>query len=106
MKLCDPGRSRAPARRLTLENIPFSWARNLGPGAAWSIGEIVKARVAVVGLDGDFGAHSLRAGFATAAARGGFGEAAIMKHGRWKSVAVARRYIRAGNRWDESVPVL
>ena len=74
--------------------------------SAWAIGEIVKARVIAVGLDGDFGAHSLRAGFATAAARGGFGEAAIMKHGRWKSAAVARRYIRAGNRWDESVTIL
>ena len=62
----------------------------------WAIGEIVKGRVAAVGLDGDFGAHSLRAGFATAAARGGFAEAAIMKHGRWKTAAVARRYIRAG----------
>lgn len=72
----------------------------------WAIGEIVKSRVAAAGLAGDFGAHSLRSGFATAAARGGFGEAAIMKHGRWKSVAVARRYIRAGNRWDESVSVL
>ena len=42
----------------------------------------------------------------TSAARGGFGEAAIMKHGRWKSAAVARRYIRAGNRWNDSVSVL
>jgi len=65
-----------------------------------------KMRVAAAGLTGDFGAHSLRSGFATAAARGGFAEAAIMKHGRWRSVAVARRYIRAGNRWDESVSVL
>jgi len=61
---------------------------NLSP---WAIGEVVKTRVAIAGLVGDFGAHSLRSGFATAAARGGFGEAAIMKHGRWKSVAVARR---------------
>lgn len=67
----------------------------------WAIGEIVKSRVAGAGLAGDSGAHSLRSGFATAAARCGFGEAAIMKHGRWKTVAVARRYIRAGNRWDE-----
>ena len=76
---------------------------NLSP---WAIGEIVKSRVAAAGLVGDFGAHSLRSGFATSAARGGFSEAATMKHGRWKSVAVARRYIRAGNRWDESVSVL
>ena len=70
------------------------------------MGEIVKARVAAAGLAGDFGAHPLRSGFALSAARSGFGEAAIMKHGRWKSVAVARRYTRAGNRWDERVSVV
>ncbi len=97
------------AARLAEGNIFRSIDRHGAIGAKlspWAIGEIVKARVAAVGLDGDFGAHSLRAGFATAAARGGFGEAAIMRHGRWKSAAVARRYIRAGNRWDESVSVL
>ena len=34
------------------------------------------------GLEGDFAGHSLRAGFATAAARAGRSEAAIMRHGR------------------------
>ncbi len=29
-------------------------------------------------------------------------EAAVMRHGRWKSVQVARRYIRAGTRWDDN----
>ena len=76
---------------------------NLSP---WAIGEIVKARVAAAGLVDDFAAHSLRSNFATSAAHSGFGEAAIMKHGRWKSVAVARRYTRADNRWDESDSVL
>lgn len=61
---------------------------------------MVAARATAVGLDGDFGAHSLRSGFATSAARAGRLEAAIMRHGRWKSVQVARRYIRAGTRWD------
>jgi hypothetical protein len=42
--------------------------------------------------------YSLRAGFATAAARAGRSEAAIMCHGRWKSVQIARRYIRQGAR--------
>lgn len=53
-----------------------------------------------------FRAHPRRSGFVTSAARGGFGEAAIMKHGRWKSVAVALRCTRVGNRWDQSVNVL
>lgn len=73
-------------------------------GAALSdraVANMVAARAAAAGLDGDFAAHSLRSGFATAAARAGRLEAAIMRHGRWKSVQVARRYIRAGARWDD-----
>jgi integrase len=62
----------------------------------------VAAHAAATGLEGDFAGHSLRAGFATAAARAGRSEAAIMRHGRWKSVQIARRYIRQGARWDEN----
>jgi integrase len=76
---------------------------NLGAAlSAWAIGEIVKRRAADVGLEGDFGGHSLRSGLATSAARAGKTEASIMRHGRWKSVEVARRYIRAGQRWDDN----
>jgi hypothetical protein len=25
-----------------------------------------------------------------------------MRHGRWKSVQIARRYIRQGTRWDDN----
>ena len=67
-----------------------------------ALAEIVAARAAAAGLDGDFAGHSLRAGFATAAARAGRSEAAIMRHGRWKSVQIARRYIRQGARWDDN----
>ena len=66
--------------------------------SARAIGQLVAARVAAVGIDGNFAAHSLRSGFATSAARTGRQEAAIMRHGRWKSVQVARRYMRAGTR--------
>jgi hypothetical protein len=58
--------------------------------------------VEVLSLEGDFAGHSLRAGFATAAARAGCSEAGIMRHGRWKSVQIARRYIRQGARWDDN----
>ncbi len=40
-------------------------------------------------------------GFATSAARANKSEAAIMRQGRWKSIPVARRYIRAGSRWHD-----
>jgi integrase len=42
-------------------------------------------------------AHSTRAGFATQAAANGATERAIMDQGRWKSLAVARTYIRRGS---------
>jgi integrase len=68
-----------------------------------ALAEIVAARAAATGLEGDFAGHSLRAGFATAAARAGRSEAAIMRHGRWKSVKIARRYIRQGARRDDNL---
>lgn len=70
-----------------------------------AIATIVRARAESAGGDGDFAGHSLRAGFATAAARAGRTEAAIMRHGRWKSVQVARRYIRQGSRWLDNPEV-
>jgi hypothetical protein len=79
--------------------------RHGNPGPALSdraLADIVTARAAAAGLEGDFAGHSLRAGFATAAARAGRSEAAIMRHGRWKSVQIARRYIRQGARWDDN----
>ncbi len=44
-----------------------------------------------------FTAHSTRSGFATQAAANGATEAAIMAQGRWKSLQVARGYIRRGS---------
>jgi integrase len=41
-----------------------------------------------------FGAHSLRAGMATAAAENNASELAIMKRGGWKSVNMVLRYVR------------
>jgi integrase len=67
-----------------------------------ALADIVAARAAAAGLEGDFAGHSLRAGFATAAAGAGRSEAAIMRHGRWKSVQIARRYIRQGARWYDN----
>jgi integrase len=67
-----------------------------------AIAVIIQKRVEIAGIVGDFGGHSLRAGFATAAARAGRTETAIMRHGRWKSVQVARRYIRHGSRWIDN----
>jgi hypothetical protein len=51
---------------------------NLGPRSDRALADIVVARAAAAGLDGDFAGHSLRAGFATAATRAGRSAAAIM----------------------------
>lgn len=67
-----------------------------------AIANIIQARAPGENIGG----HSLRSGFATSAARDGHSEAAIMRHGRWKSVVVARGYIREGALWDESIGVL
>jgi len=73
---------------------------NIGSNlTATAIASIIRARTAAAGIPGDFAGHSLRAGFATTAAQAGRSEASIMQHGRWKSVQVARRYIRCGSRW-------
>ena len=49
-----------------------------------------------------FRSHSLRAGFATQAARAGAHERAIMGHTRHKSEKVLREYIRDGQLFEEN----
>ncbi len=44
--------------------------------------------------DGQYSAHSLRAGFATAAADAGIGDHRIAQHGRWRSLRTVERYVR------------
>jgi integrase len=79
---------------------------NIGANVtATAIASIVRARAIAAGIPGDFAGHSLRAGFATTAAHAGRSEASIMRHGRWKSVEVARRYIRYGSHWLDNAAV-
>ncbi len=70
--------------------------------SGYAVAVITATRAQDAGLDGDFAGHSLRSGFATAAARAGSTERAIMRHGRWTDSASARRYIRDGNRWEDN----
>ena len=71
----------------------------LGQGrlSGQAVAEIVKRAAVRIGRDpAMYGGHSLRAGMATSAAQAGAGEAAIQRHGRWKSLVV-RRYVRHGS---------
>ncbi|WP_420497434.1 site-specific integrase [Parafrankia sp. FMc2] len=77
-------------------------AVRLYPG---SVARIVQRRVAAAGLDpADFAGHSLRSGFATAAARAGVTDRSIMRQGRWRSAASLESYVRAGRLFDADNP--
>ena len=68
-----------------------------------SVARVVKRAASRAGLDPKaYSGHSLRAGFATQAARAGAHERAIMKHTRHKSEKVLREYIRDGQLFDEN----
>ncbi|OHV42420.1 integrase [Parafrankia colletiae] len=70
-----------------------------------SVARIVQRRVAAAGLDpADFAGHSLRSGFATAAARAGVTDRSIMRQGRWRSAASLESYVRAGRLFDADNP--
>ena len=70
-----------------------------GPGvSAAAVNRIVQRAVARTGTDpARYSAHSLRAGFATAAAEAGVDERSIMAQTGHKSLTVARGYIREGS---------
>lgn len=78
----------------------ISHAQTIGGGLdPRSVGEIIKKLLALAGMSPaelrHYGAHSLRAGFATEAWRNGATELAIMRQTGHKSSAMVRRYIRA-----------
>ena len=65
--------------------------------AGKAIADIVKAAARGAGYDpAKYGAHSLRSGWATSAARGGADLAHIMQQTGHRNAEVARRYIHAG----------
>jgi integrase len=68
-----------------------------------SVALIVKRAVSRIGLDpAEFGGHSLRAGFATSAAKAGAPERAIMRQTGHRSLPMLRRYIRDGELFTEN----
>ena len=68
-----------------------------------AVANIVKRAAAAAGLDpADYAGHSLRSGMATAAARAGASERAIMNQTRHRSVAMVRRYIHRGQMFADN----
>ena len=81
--------------------LPLNGELGETPLTGRSLSRIVKRSVALVGLDeAKYSGHSLRAGFATAAAAAGFSEAEIMRQTGHRSPLMARRYIRDAELWQ------
>jgi integrase len=66
------------------------------------VARLVKRVCDQAGLVGDYSGHSLRAGFATAAAAAGASERAIMAQTGHKSVLIARGYIRPATLFEDN----
>lgn len=87
-----------------------AWIERAGitSGSLFGIGEktvcrIVQRAAERAGIDAErVSGHSLRAGFATAAAAAGVHERDIQRQTGHKSTAVLRRYIRAGEVWRDN----
>lgn len=69
----------------------------LSPAA---VGEIVQRRAKLAGLEGDFGAHSLRSGFVTEASRQGVSLPAIMAMTEHRAVSSVMGYFQTGGAAD------
>jgi integrase len=66
------------------------------------VARLVKRVADQAGLVGDYSGHSLRAGFATAAAAAGASERSIMAQTGHKSLIIARGYIRPAQLFDDN----
>lgn len=71
--------------------------------SARAVARCVQRAVKLIGLDPEpYGAHSLRSGFATSAAKAGAPGWSIQQQTGHRSVAMLRSYIQAGRIWDET----
>jgi site-specific recombinase XerD len=70
-----------------------------------SIATIIKNYAQAAGLNpSQVSGHSLRRGFGTQMGRNGEPMHILMRHGRWRTEAVAREYIDAGSQFSEDNP--
>ena len=74
------------------------WKQRVGPALSpAAVGEIVQRRAKLAGLEGDFGGHSLRAGFVTEASRQGVPLPAIMAMTEHRAVSSVMGYFQTGS---------
>ena len=68
-----------------------------------SVSRIIKRAISATGRDASaYSGHSLRAGFATSAAKKGKAERAIMRQTGHRSVVMVRKYIRDAELWTDN----
>lgn len=65
--------------------------------SADQVAKIVQRRAQLVGLEGDWAAHSLRSGFVTGAGRQGLPLGEVMTMTEHRSVSTVMRYFQAGS---------
>lgn len=77
------------------------WKNRVGPALLpGSVAAIVKRRASLAGLEGNFGAHSLRSGFVTEAGKQGVPLPAVMAMTEHRSVASVIGYFQSGQAED------
>ena len=74
----------------------------LQPGrmGAGAVARCVQRLAKKAGMGGDFGAHSLRSGFATSAIGAGVAREYVMRQGGWNSERIMRGYVRAAEEFS------
>ena len=93
-------RGRCARRR---PGVPHVQRRKEAHRKPHDVARLVKRLTLAAGIEGDFAAHSLRAGFITsAAATKGVSEADIQRVSGHRSVAILRGYVRRATVFDEA----
>ena len=111
--VCDTPPGPAPPRSPRADHTRIELLAHVDPDAvdrhghvrgaldARAIHALARRVATALGLDAsEYGAHSLRASYATLAYRSGLPEVEVMRHGGWRSAQVMRRYVREAERWS------
>lgn len=89
-------------RNKKLDNVPIFHNAGYRPIVERTVSRIIDRAASLARLEAHYSSHALRRGFATHAARCGISEARIMRHGRWRSSAVAAGYVERAKLWTEN----
>lgn len=86
---------------LAWDKLTFSHPQGIGPITPGQVSRIVKRYVKHAGWPGKYSGHSLRAGFATEAAKQGVPDRLVQRHARW-TARTHEIYVRDGRLFEDS----